>query len=128
MHERGESSSSPSSGPPLSNSTSHSRFTAFLVRFAGGGEAEGESTAEGVGVVGCSGGAGAGDAGGGGGARFLERRLLGVSLAAGSGKLGFTASGAVTSRRRRWRRRRRFAAGATTATEDGESEQERVTS
>ncbi len=33
----GESCSSTSSGPPLSNSTSQRSFTAFLVRFAGGG-------------------------------------------------------------------------------------------
>jgi hypothetical protein len=48
VHARGESCSSLSSGPPPSNSTSQCHFTAFLVRFAGGGKAEGESAADGA--------------------------------------------------------------------------------
>jgi hypothetical protein len=46
--ERGESCSSPSSPLPLSSATSHCCVTAFLVGFAGGGEAAGESAAGGT--------------------------------------------------------------------------------
>jgi hypothetical protein len=76
MHARGESCSSLSSGPPLSNSTSQCRFTAFLERFAGGVEAEGESAADGA--------SGKGGAGDGGGARFNGRGSLGVFPATGA--------------------------------------------
>jgi hypothetical protein len=92
MHVRGESCSSLSSGPPLSNSTSQHSFTAFLVHFTGGVEAEGESAAD-----------GASGEGNGGGAKFNGRGLPDVFPAAGSGILVFTASGAVMSRCRRRR-------------------------
>jgi hypothetical protein len=88
VHARGESCSSLSSGLPLSNSTSQQCFTAFLVCFAGGGEADGERAADGT--------RGEGGAGDGGGARFNGRGSLGVFTVAGSCLLAITVS--ATSR------------------------------
>jgi hypothetical protein len=52
VQDRGESSISPSHPSSQSSSTSHRRLAAFLVRFAGGGEAGGDVLSKEIGACG----------------------------------------------------------------------------
>jgi hypothetical protein len=98
--ETGESTISPSHPPSRSNSMSHCRLTAFLVGFAGGGEALGDVTS-----VGGSSGATGGDNCLGGVGGDTERIGIASQCVAASAGGGTSEHGtSVAASKRRWRR------------------------
>jgi hypothetical protein len=120
VQERGDSCKSPSSPSSRNSSTSQRHFTAFRVRLAGGGKAEGELTAGDGGGAGVGTGGGAGGVSKGGGVEFLG--MLEVVKPVDSCTLG-PETAALRRRRRRTR-----ATGATKAERGGDREAESDTS
>jgi hypothetical protein len=123
VQERGDSCKSPSSPSPRNSFPSQRSFTAFCVRLAGEGEAEGELTAGGGGGAGVDTGGGAGGVGGGSvgrGAEFLG--ALEVGKPVDSGALGPETAALQRRRRRTW------ATGATKAERGSDREAESDTS